>query len=131
MHISGRKLSKKFSVGQSHSKVNKIASGNNHVAVITETCKLFLWGANEKGQLGDGTQKVRYKAKQLTIKNELIKDISCGSNHSVIITKGRKVYVCGCNEYYQCQLQDNGINGNGYNGIAKNIVLKPRLLTFD
>merc|ERR1712176_985128 len=100
VHVNNRK----FSVGQSHSKIIKIASGLNHVAVISESGKLYLWGANECGQIGDGTTKVRYKAKHL-LKGHVIKDVQCGASHTVIITKQRKVYVCGDNESHQCHHQ--------------------------
>eukprot|EP01083_Nonionella_stella_P162034 531494_1 len=119
--------SRKF-VAQSQSRMSKIASGANHVAVISESCKLYLWGCNEYGQLGDGTQKARNKAKQLLLKNEVIKDVECGGNHTVMITKERKVFVCGCNEYYQCQ-QQNMKSNKKHN--HRNVIVKPRLFTFE
>merc|ERR1712228_773689 len=129
VHVNNRK----FSVGQSHSKMFKIASGLNHVAVISESYKLYVWGANGCGQLGCGDQKVRYKAKQL-LKGQLVKDVQCGASHTEIITKKHKVYVCGDNEYHQCQNQsfNQCQQQSDHKKKQKNdLILLPRLLTFD
>ena len=126
--------SRKLSLGQSHTRIKSIASGANHVGVITQSNKAFVWGANDKGQLGDGTQKMRNRPQKI-LKGEQIRDLKLGTNHTVIITKKRKVWVCGCNEYHQCQDQKNTgkdkdkkhkrMNSN------QNLILKPRALTFE
>merc|ERR1711933_421618 len=67
-------------------------------------------------------KKVRYKAKQL-LKGQLVRDVQCGASHTVIITKKRKVYVCGDNEFCQCQHQSKEKKDD--------LILLPRLLTFD
>lgn len=129
--------SRKLSLGQSHTRIRQIASGANHVGVITESSKCFIWGSNDKGQLGDGTQKMRNRPQKL-MKGEVFRDIQLGTNHTVVITKQRKVYVCGCNEYHQCQNQKKNEKNKDHKKKPKkdinrnqNLILKPRLLTFE
>ena len=124
--------SRKLSLGQSHTRIKKIATGANHVGCITESCKCFVWGSNDKGQLGDGSQKMRNKPQKI-LKGVQFRDIQLGTNHTVLITKKRKVYVCGCNEYHQCQLQNDKNTDKKHRNINRNqnLILKPRLLAFE
>ncbi|KDO72295.1 hypothetical protein CISIN_1g0117981mg, partial [Citrus sinensis] len=68
-----------------------IACGHEHTAAVASDGTLFTWGANEFGQLGDGTEEGRKhpeKVKQL--QSEFVKSISCGAHCTAAIAEPRE-----------------------------------------
>ena len=97
-------------------KIVKIASsGNGRILALDEQGKLYTWGANCFGQLGDGTIKNRGLPKCITdinneendMYNKKIVDVSGNYYHTVALDEDGKVYTWG-NNY-------NGLLGNGSN----------------
>ena len=59
--------------------------------------QLFTWGSNEFGQLGrlvDIDNKIEYKP-DLCLKDVPVIDAALGFSHTIILTDGGKVFVCG------------------------------------
>lgn len=76
--------------------------GRPHSAALTETGRLFTWGANDFGQLGDGTTINRNKPKEITSKfnllpEETLDSIVLGYYHSAAITSKGRVFTWGRN----------------------------------
>jgi alpha-tubulin suppressor-like RCC1 family protein len=90
--------------------ISKISSKVDH-AIIISNGKIYAWGKNEFGQIGDGSQISRYLPVLVRMEFEII-DIATGSFHSVALARNGRVYTWG-----------NGINGNL--GNRKNISLVP------
>ena len=87
---------------------------------------IYSFGKGDLGQLGNGKQEDCYEPKKCDFKNlnvnDIIKDISCGSEHSILLTEKGKVYVCGNNYNGQLGIGNNNnvysfLNVNSLNNI--------------
>ena len=82
----------------------KIKCGNGYSIMLFNN-KVYVWGANEYGELGLGHTNNVNSPQKLNLEN-IIK-ISCGSFHSMAITNANQVYVWGDNGYCQLGLGHN------------------------
>ena len=80
--------------------VRVVSCGSAHSAAITTNGQLYMWGANQFGQLGDGssphstaTPKLSRSRTQIVA---LVKRVACGLNHTVVLTQQGLVYAWGC-----------------------------------
>jgi len=90
-------------------ELEKVITGGDHSFGITSTKRVFSWGYNAYGQLGDGLTTNRYIPIEITSRfglliGETIMDISVGDVHTFAITSYRRVFAWGNNDY--CQLGD-------------------------
>ena len=82
-------------------KYKKIASGTDHALAIDKEGKLWTWGRNGNGQLGDGT--TNDSVIPIKIKEDIkFKKISAGSQHCLAIDEDGNGYAWGSNSYGQC-----------------------------
>lgn len=75
-------------------KAINIASGFHHMCAVVsekESNELYTWGANEYGQLGYKTNEdLSYHPKKVDFESLKIKNVACGSFHTVCtMTEGR------------------------------------------
>lgn len=84
-------------VGGLSLNVKQISSGENHVCAITTDDAAYCWGANTKGQLGDGTTLTRGVPKPVTGISEPVSSISAGTEHTCAVTQSGKAYCWGLN----------------------------------
>jgi len=85
-------------------KVVALSLGRDYSGCITETGKVYMWGRNANGQLGDGTTTDRYVPtliSQSAFNNEKVVGLSLGNLHSGCITATGKLYMWGWNNYGQ------------------------------
>jgi uncharacterized repeat protein (TIGR02543 family) len=73
-----------------------------HSAALTSRGRVFTWGWNRFGQLGDGTTTNKSKPTEITDKFNLIEDeiiisLSLGYSHSTALTSLGRVYTWGAN----------------------------------
>ncbi|MGL4987547.1 MAG: Ig-like domain-containing protein, partial [Treponemataceae bacterium] len=91
-------------------RIDVIASGQFHSLTLTRTGKVYTWGRNESGQIGNGstgeTESSPYHVASIT---EKIIAIGSGDNHNLAVTVDGKVYAWGLNR--------DGQIGNGSSGI--------------
>ena len=85
-----------------NAKIVKILEG----MVLDENGKVYTWGYNEDGQLGNGTTRtstipICISDKENELKGKRIVDISAGLFHTVALDEGGKVYTWGYNRYGQ------------------------------
>lgn len=66
-------------------RVTQIELGANHSAAITENGALWLWGSNEYGQIGDGTNNDRLSPVRVL---EDVQNVSLGYSHTAAVTIG-------------------------------------------
>ncbi|KAJ9173145.1 hypothetical protein P3X46_016310 [Hevea brasiliensis] len=67
-----------------------IACGREHTAAVASDGSLFTWGANDFGQLGDGTEEGRkYPKKVKQLETEFVKSVSCGAHCTAAIAEPR------------------------------------------
>lgn len=64
--------------------------GNGHSAAITSKGRLFVWGANNYGQLGDGTRL------------QQVIHVTLGTNFSAALTAKGRLFTWGINGNGQC-----------------------------
>ena len=85
--------------------VTAIAAGSYHTLVLTSDGKVFAWGYNGWGQLGDGTTTHRTTAVAVDMSGALlgktVTAIAGGGGHTVALTSDGKVFAWGQNTYGQ------------------------------
>jgi alpha-tubulin suppressor-like RCC1 family protein len=85
--------------GFNDEKVVMISCGYNHSLALTESGRVFFWGSNKKGQIinFENISKVE-KPSVVILSNEIrIKKISCGYEHSLLLSCGGDIYWFGWN----------------------------------
>ena len=97
--------------------IRTIYLNGSHSSAITSEDRVFMWGWNAYGQLGDGTMTNRYIPTEVTSQfnfseEETITQISLGACHSLAITSKGGVFTWGWNEYGQL---GDGTTTNQYN----------------
>ena len=85
--------------------IQKISAGGEHTVALDKDGKVYVWGSNWTGQLGDGTTK-EYSDIPICISDVStnlvnIKEISAGGSHTVALDENGKVYAWGSNGYGQ------------------------------
>ena len=79
-------------------KFSRIAKGKSHSSAIDENGNIWTWGANSKGQLGDGTKTDATKPKQITdyaIDKAKFIEISCGNSHTIALDEEGNIWTWG------------------------------------
>lgn len=88
--------------------VVQIACGQFHTLALTNSGEIFAFGNNTYGQLGLGTETEREKKPVLlkSLQGLPVAHLSCGGNHSFILSKSGSVYGFGKNIYGQLGTAD-------------------------
>ena len=95
-------------------KITSLSLGWRHSSALTSTGRVFMWGWNRDGQLGDGTSITRNVPTEITSNfslpiGEKILSLSMGSSHSSAFTSTGRVFMWGYNQFGQL---GNGMNVN-------------------
>jgi len=93
-------------------EIETISLGGMHSSALTSKGRVFTWGYNEYGQLGDGTNTNRSYPTDITSQfdlneEETIVSISLGADFSSALTSMNRVFTWGKNQFGQ--LGDNTI----------------------
>lgn len=88
--------------------VVQIACGHNHCLALTNAGELYSWGMNQYGQLGFGyhSETVPKPVLIASLVGLPVAYITCGANHSVILSKSGAVFAWGKNTFGQLGVQD-------------------------
>ena len=79
-----------------------ISAGGGHSLAIGSNSKLYAWGDNSAGQLGDGTTNNETIPVTITLSGATTPAaISAGGSHSLAIGSNSNLYVWGGNQYGQ------------------------------
>ncbi|XP_078061143.1 putative E3 ubiquitin-protein ligase HERC4 [Mustelus asterias] len=82
--------------------VAQLAAGGAHSFALSLSGAVFGWGRNNCGQLGLGDTKVRYLPTYVKLLEwKKIIYISCGAQHTALLSKGGHVFTCGSGSYGQ------------------------------
>ena len=84
-----------------------VALGENHSAVIKSDGKLYTWGLNTSGQLGDRTVTNRTEPTAVYGLENVV-SVSLGANHSAAITSDGSLYTWGNNSRGQLGYESSG-----------------------
>ena len=90
----------------------QIESGSIHSLALTSKGRIFTWGYNGSGELGDGTTTIKNRPSEITSlfglqNDEYIIKFSLGSRTSSAITSNGRIFTWGANSY--------GLHGDGTN----------------
>jgi alpha-tubulin suppressor-like RCC1 family protein len=100
----------KIIIGFNDEKIVSITCGCYHSLVLTDVGNVNSWGWNSYGQLGIGNEINQKRPKKIILDdNEIIKSISCGYYHSLVLTTNDDIYAFGWNNFGQI---GNGNNTN-------------------
>ncbi|KAM4819304.1 X-linked retinitis pigmentosa GTPase regulator [Thomomys bottae] len=84
-----------------------LSCGDEHTAIVTGNNKLYMFGSNNWGQLGLGSQSTMNKPTCVkALKPEKVKLAACGRNHTLVSTEKGSVYATGGNSEGQLGLGD-------------------------
>jgi uncharacterized repeat protein (TIGR02543 family) len=90
-----------FSDLESEDFIESVQAGANHSLALTNSGKIYAWGSNSFGGLGDGTtinRNVPFSIVFPELENgEEIKNLSAGNEFSVVITTKGRVFTWGMN----------------------------------
>jgi alpha-tubulin suppressor-like RCC1 family protein len=90
---------------QSGETIAQVTAGSSHSLAVTTQGRVYAWGYNVAGQLGDGTTTDRYTPTLINVPNlqsgETIAQVTAGSVHSLAVTTQGRVYAWGYNDYGQ------------------------------
>jgi len=80
--------------------------GGSHSAALTSTGRLFTWGINSEGQLGDDSMVDHHKPMDITSQlglsnDEKIENVSLGWDFSIAYTSEGRIFTWGRNRYGQ------------------------------
>jgi len=85
--------------------IKQISVGSNFVCVVASDSKVYCWGGNSSGQLGDGgiSQSTVPKAVLTNgvLANKSIRSVSANFNQACVVTTSNKAYCWGYNAYGQ------------------------------
>ena len=87
------------------SDVVGVAAGDTHSLAWTSGGNVYAWGANNYGQLGDGSKTQRVSPVLISTLSG-VTQLVAGDFHSMAVTSGGAVYAWGGNTYGQ--IGDNG-----------------------
>ncbi|XP_062333275.1 probable E3 ubiquitin-protein ligase HERC3 isoform X2 [Osmerus eperlanus] len=80
----------------------QVTSGGDHCIALSVSGAVFTWGRNSCGQLGLGDTTDRHVPTPVTLLDrKKTVSISCGKDHTVILTKGGVVFTFGGGRYGQ------------------------------
>ena len=75
-----------------------VASGDNHSFAVVKG-QLWGWGSGQWGRLGTGSQSDEYVPVPVSLgRGEVVRSVTCGANHTVVLTAGKAVYGWGWNK---------------------------------
>ena len=78
----------------------KISLGNTHVLAVKTNGTLWVWGSNDKGQLGDGTTTLKSVPTQIGTGTDWNK-VTATSSHSLAVKNDGTLWTWGNNNYGQ------------------------------
>ncbi|XP_071400405.1 RCC1 and BTB domain-containing protein 1-like isoform X2 [Centroberyx affinis] len=93
-------------------KVVSLSYGSGpHILLATENGELFAWGHNGYSQLGNGTtnQGVSPVLVTTNLQNKKVREVACGSHHSMALTHDGEVFAWG---YNNCGQVGSGSTAN-------------------
>jgi alpha-tubulin suppressor-like RCC1 family protein len=84
-----------------NSGIMAIAAGDRHTCAVTEDGRALCWGANEDGQLGDGTTTNRTTPVDVSELDSGVSALAAGGRHTCALIVGGAVKCWGWNGYGQ------------------------------
>jgi hypothetical protein len=87
-------------------KVKAISCGFRHALALTESGCVYSWGNNRFGQLGVGDNEYKEIPTLVLLNDIIIEKISCGENHSLLLSRDGDIYAFGFKACKQSVTED-------------------------
>jgi alpha-tubulin suppressor-like RCC1 family protein len=84
--------------GNTELSFKQVAARGYHALALTTDGKVFAWGMNDTGEIGDGT--LGHKSTPTYVMDDVV-SMSAGGNHNMVVTTNGDLYVWGGNENNQ------------------------------
>jgi uncharacterized repeat protein (TIGR02543 family) len=103
LRSSPTEITSRFSSLVSPDKIISIHLGGAHSGALSSSGRVFMWGRNSEGQLGDGTTNFRSSPTEITsrfsglVSPDKITYISLGDTHSAALSSSGRVFMWGLN----------------------------------
>lgn len=86
--------------------IRQVTCGSYHTAAVTVSGDLYTWGGGMYGKLGHGNDTGHSTPCLVdTLKGLHVRQVACGSRHTVVLLENKDVYTWGDKE--------NGVSGHG------------------
>lgn len=86
---------------QTGAGVQQVAGGGYHTCAISGLGRLWCWGDNTEGQLGDATRTQRTAPVRVARFGAGVRQVAAGLEHTCALNAGRRVYCWGANRFGQ------------------------------
>jgi alpha-tubulin suppressor-like RCC1 family protein len=97
-------------------KVTSINSPYDHAVALTESGKIFSWGPNDEGQIGNGTTEAVFTPKQITAAARY-EQVASGADFTAALDAQGRLWTWGANA--EGQLGDGTTNAHTVPALAK------------
>ena len=89
-------------------RIIQVSIGSNHILALSSCGSCFAWGANNKGQLGNGPGKsfIQQPQEITSVRGIPVKQVTAGGNHSFILSVSGALFSFGDNACGQLGLGD-------------------------
>ncbi len=88
-----------------------VSAGFDHALALSADGKVYAWGNNENGQLGNDNYTVHTEPTLVSaLQSERIVSISAGKRYSLALTEDGRVFAFGLNDKYQLGTDENSEN---------------------
>ena len=87
--------------------IKSVYCGGYHTLILKNDGTLWSAGYNGHGELGLGDGNNRTTFTEITTNVDYIKQIYCGTHHTVILKNDGTIWDCGRNDFGQLGLGDN------------------------
>jgi uncharacterized repeat protein (TIGR02543 family) len=85
--------------------IQQVSGGAYHSISVTTSGRVYAWGRNVNGELGDGSTTIRFSPTLINfsglLSGETIQTVIAGSYHSLALTTNNRIYTWGANGYGQ------------------------------
>jgi uncharacterized repeat protein (TIGR02543 family) len=85
--------------------IQQVSGGAYHSISVTTSGRVYAWGRNVNGELGDGTTNLRLTPTLISFTGlqvgETVQTVVAGSYHSLALTTNNRIYTWGDNGYGQ------------------------------
>ena len=82
--------------------ITRVEAGRLHTVALSKNGEVYSWGYGGDGAIGHGDKK-NVKSPKIVegLKGENVVDVSCGREHSLVVTDKGVVYTFGSDDYGQ------------------------------
>ena len=97
--IIEQKINESFVEELSYKGIVEFKNSDLHIMARTVDGKLYCWGSNWRGVLGNGRSDETFNKPEVNeyLKDKHIIEMSCGAEHSLVLTNDGEVYGWGYN----------------------------------